>query len=223
MSTTKKAAKSTNAKAAPARRTVQVPATPETTPEMARKDIQRVMQAPELRAATVLSASESSDLMREMFDMPDQIALLREQAKAVQSGDLSRVEAMLINQATALEGLFCNLTQKAMNQSHMPNLEGFMRLALRAQSQCRATLETLATIKAPPVVFAKQANIAQGHQQVNNGTAPTPARKNESAPNELLEAKPYEPMDTRAPSQTSGHDSTMETVETINGASHTGR
>jgi hypothetical protein len=38
----------------------------------------------------------------------------------------------------------------------------YMRLALRAQSQCRATLETLAAIKNPPVAFANQANIAHG-------------------------------------------------------------
>jgi hypothetical protein len=47
-----------------------------------------------------------------------------------------------------------------------------MRLALKAQGQCRATLETLAAIKNPPVVFAKQRNISHGHQQVNNGAAP---------------------------------------------------
>ena len=47
-----------------------------------------------------------------------------------------------------------------------------MRMALKAQSQCRATLETLATIKNPPAVFARQANIAQGPQQVNNGMMP---------------------------------------------------
>ena len=40
-----------------------------------------------------------------------------------------------------------------------------MRMALKAQNQCRMTLETLATIKNPPVVFAKQANTAQGPQQ----------------------------------------------------------
>jgi hypothetical protein len=34
------------------------------------------------------------------------------------------------------------------------------------------TLETLATIKNPPVVFARQANIAQGPQQVNNQMMP---------------------------------------------------
>jgi hypothetical protein len=37
-----------------------------------------------------------------------------------------------------------------------------MHLALKAQGQCRATLETLATIKSPPMVIARQANIAHG-------------------------------------------------------------
>ena len=40
-----------------------------------------------------------------------------------------------------------------------------MRIALKAQSQCRATLETLAAVKNLPVVFARQANIAQGPQR----------------------------------------------------------
>jgi len=40
------------------------------------------------------------------------------------------------------------------------------------------TLETLATIKNPPVVFARQANINNGgQQQVNNGTVPQEAVK----------------------------------------------
>ena len=61
-----------------------------------------------------------------------------------------------------------------------------MRMALRAQSQCRATLETLATIKNPPIVYAKQANFAAGHQQVNNGvTAPTQAREIETEQSQL--------------------------------------
>ena len=51
---------------------------------------------------------------------------------------------------------------------YVDHLDRYMRLALKAQGQCRATLETLATIKNPPVVFARQANIAQGPQQVNN-------------------------------------------------------
>jgi hypothetical protein len=97
------------------------------------------------------------------------------------------------------------------------NLEGFMRMALRAQNQCRATLETLATIKNPPVVFAKQANINQGsgNQQVNNGT-PAPAshaQKNIIQPNELLEVQHGgETLDTSATGTTIRKNQAVEAV-----------
>ncbi|NVO05672.1 MAG: hypothetical protein HXX19_06900 [Rhodoferax sp.] len=62
-----------------------------------------------------------------------------------------------------------------------------MKLALKAQSQCRATLETLAIVK-NPMPYIKQANIANGPQQVNNGTAvPTHAENFKSEQNQLLE------------------------------------
>lgn len=62
---------------------------------------------------------------------------------------------------------------------------------------------TLATIKNPTVTYAKQANIAHGHQQVNNGVpGPTPdpsqAEMRKIQPNEILEAQHGERMDTRA-------------------------
>jgi hypothetical protein len=60
----------------------------------------------------------------------------------------------------------------------------YLRLALKAQSQSRATVETLATVKNPPVVYAKQANFAAGAQQVNNGISPAHAG-NLLAPSEL--------------------------------------
>jgi hypothetical protein len=51
-----------------------------------------------------------------------------------------------------------------------------MRLALRVQSQRRATLEALSVIKNPPhPTFVKQANIAHGPQQVVNNGAAVPA------------------------------------------------
>ncbi|MBT2323137.1 hypothetical protein J7E62_12355 [Variovorax paradoxus] len=46
----------------------------------------------------------------------------------------------------------------------------YLRLAMKAQSQCRSTIEALAEMKNPPVVFARQANISNGPQQVSNGT-----------------------------------------------------
>ena len=73
---------------------------------------------------------------------------------------------------------------------------------LRAQSQCRATIETLAVIKNPQAVaFVRQANIAAGPQQVNNGMsaahAASRALENEFEPNRLLETQYGERLDTR--------------------------
>lgn len=88
-----------------------------------------------------------------------------------------------------------------------------MKLALRAQNQSRATLETLGNIKQPRAVFVKQANIAHGHQQVNNAHA-CENIKTQKEQNELLEVTEYERMDTRTQSQAGGNDSSMEAVGT---------
>ena len=54
--------------------------------------------------------------------------------------------------------------------TYLATTESYLRLALKAQAQSRATVEALAEMKNPhPVSFVKQANIAHGNQQVNNG------------------------------------------------------
>ncbi|MDQ3773588.1 MAG: hypothetical protein M3461_04025 [Pseudomonadota bacterium] len=79
----------------------------------------------------------------------------------VSKNDLHGCEAMLYSQAHALQAIFVSSAHRAtLSEEWFPNYEAHMRLALKAQSQCRATLETPATIKNPPVVFARQANIA---------------------------------------------------------------
>jgi hypothetical protein len=66
----------------------------------------------------------------------------------------------------------------------------------------------------PPIVYAKQANITHGPQQVNNGTAsPSRAEENQSEPNKLLEQSNEIPMDAGAPSAAVGGDSSMATVD----------
>jgi hypothetical protein len=92
------------------------------------------------------------------------------------AGDMKRAEAMLYGQAHALQAIFMNLARRATTQEYLKQWEAYLRMALKAQNQCRMTLETLATIKNPPVVFARQANINNGgQQQVNNGAASTAA------------------------------------------------
>jgi hypothetical protein len=118
--------------------------------------------------------------------------------EVVAGGSMARPESMLLCQAHTLDVLFNNLAYKAHNQTYIPNYETFLRLALKAQAQCRSTLETLAAIKNPPVIFAKQANISQGHQQINNNVprqAPR-AEENKNLQNELLTELPNETLDT---------------------------
>ena len=90
----------------------------------------------------------------------------------VRAGDLAGAERMLAAQAPrTLDAIFNEMARRAalnMGQ-HIEAMDVYMRLALKAQSQARATLETLATIKNPPVVIARQANVTTGPQQVNNG------------------------------------------------------
>lgn len=176
----------------------------------------KLITSPELAAYRVVGLMQPKNLA-EGIDTPTLMATLRDQAAAVQGGDLAHAEAMLINQATSLEALWVRLAERAMEQKHMPYLEGFMRLALRAQSQSRATLETLAAIKNPPVVYARQANVTTGPQQINNGTV-TPSRTREiKTEQSQLSGGTHELLpDTRAPGNAGGDDSTLEAVGEIN-------
>jgi hypothetical protein len=142
---------------------------------------------------------------------------LHDQATAVNRGDLSQAEAMLMNQATALQCLFSRLGQRGMGCDHAPAFEANMRMALRAQNQCRATLETLAAIKNPPVIYAKQANIANGPQQINNG-APSQAGKSEKQLNELSGGGNELSQDNRASSPEGRANQEMEAMGEINRA-----
>jgi hypothetical protein len=127
---------------------------------------------------------------------------LNKHAAAVAQGDLSRVERMMVAHLHVLDGLFYALVNRSRANSkegHLDAAETYMKLGLRAQSQCRATAEAIAEIKNPaPVAFVKQANIAAGPQQVNNA-APADrsrAREIENRLNKLLEADNGERMDT---------------------------
>lgn len=131
-----------------------------------------VMDGDSYNAITAVTFAQQS--MPEPLGITESIAALRSQIAKVNSGDLSQVEAMLYGQANALTSIFHECARRAaLNMGQYPEaMERYMRLALKAQSQCRTTLEALIEAKAPKAVaFVRQANIANGHQQVNNGEA----------------------------------------------------
>lgn len=102
-------------------------------------------------------------------DLTACVMALEQTVATVQRGHLGPAEALLLAQATSLNAIYVRCASIAnLNLQQLDAMERFLRLALRAQGQCRATLETLALLRNPTTVFARQANIAQGLQQVNN-------------------------------------------------------
>ncbi len=157
------------------------------------------------------------------LDIAGLMKALTEETAKVRNGDLSYVEAMLIGQATTLQTVFASLLLKASSQDQLKHWESYMRMGLKAQNQCRMTLETLAAIKNPPVVFARQANIAHGPQQVNNSAAAeacelpalAPARNFSILKTELLEASDGQRVDPRTARKAVGADTPVEALGEI--------
>ena len=114
-------------------------------------------------------------------DITGCLAKLEAVVDRVQRGDLRETEALLTAQAVTLNTMFTHLANMAANTEYVDKLDRYMRLALKAQGQCRATVETLAAMKNPPAVFARQANVAHGPQQVNNGVTPPLAKPTRAA------------------------------------------
>ena len=167
--------------------------------------------------SAVLSEAYASKLFPEV-DLIDAIDCLRDKIKGITDGDMQPIEAMLIGQAQALQTMFVYLGKQAVEKTSLPQYTAFMNMALKAQSQSRATIQALTELKYPKqATFVKQANIANGNQQVNNASsthAHAPARAIENQPNELLEAQQNEWLDSGTAATASTTNQAMATVAT---------
>lgn len=147
------------------------------TPEERGRKYAKLITSPELAAFRVMNAAEHNSGIEKNIDVPTLMETLRAQVNAVSNQDFAQAEGMLLSQATALQSLFARLSEKAFSAKDISQFNDFMRVALRAQNQCRATIETLSTIKNPPIVYARQANVTTGPQQINNGGPSSHARE----------------------------------------------
>ena len=166
-------------------------------PALTPADKARMALMPSVNSATVISAYQGN-VMGKDTDINAMIEDLRETSKEVRGGDLHIMEAMLINQATALQTIFTSLARRAASQEQLKHYEVFLGLALKAQAQSRATISALVDLKYPKqATFVKQANIAHGPQQVNNNSAPagtvSHAEENKHEQNKLLEQQYLSP------------------------------
>ena len=172
-------------------------------------------------SASSMSAVLSADFSKSMFPdvkLADSISALGEKITTIQNGDMQSIEAMLIGQAHALQTMFVSLGRQAASKTSLPQYTAFMNLALKAQSQSRATIQALIELKYPKqATFVKQANIANGIQQVNNVTSThthAHAKEIENLPNELLSEMNNETLDTSGTATTSRVNKAMATVAT---------
>lgn len=152
------------------------------------------------------------------IDFTEAVAIMKEKSEKIITGDLSELESTLAAQIVSLNAIFTTLARRATNCEYLNQVELNLRLALKAQAQCARTVEVLAAMKNPPIIFAKQANIAQGHQQINNGDqSATHAQKIKNSSNELLSEDNHAALDTRGTIEAGGANQELAAVETIDG------
>ena len=169
---------------------------------------------------TNLTTSIAKPLIGEV-SFTNALEVMREKVDKINAGDLKDLESTLTVQATSLDAIFNLMAMRANNSANMSKLETYMRLGLKAQAQCARTIEVLAAMKNPPVIYARQANISNGNQQVNNGgfesSSRTHAGKSKKPSNELLEVNNgSETMDISAAQFTGRKDKAMATLEALN-------
>lgn len=173
-------------------------------------------------ATNIMASLTIADVARGTYSKLDLGAVsdeLRQQCVAVNRGDVTRVESLLMSQAMTLDILFQDLARRAVANRDRPEaFERLLRLGLKAQSQSRATLETLANMKHPPLVVARQANVAQGPQQINNGCVH--AREKSNPENKLLEAEYGERLDCGAARAAGDFDKDLAAMGTIDRAAN---
>lgn len=126
------------------------------------------------------------------------------------AGDMGNMEAILAAQAITLDSIFHRLAVQAQqNISHHSNaVDVYLRLGFKAQSQCRSTIEALASLKIPKQ-YINQTNVAN-LMQVNNT-------------NEQLEANNGERMDFRAQKKAVRDDKKLAALEIIDRRENRGR
>lgn len=160
----------------------------ETTPEQR----SQLAMSSEIQSAAVMQ-SYQKNVMGSGVDFEVLVKGIMGTCTQVNGGNLQTMEAMLVSQATALQTIFTDLARKAQAQTYQKQFEVYLGLALKAQAQSRATISALVDLKYPrQATFVKQANIAHGPQQVNNGVMPSGAsashgKKQKTEQNKLLE------------------------------------
>ena len=171
--------------------------------ETKEQSLARAMINPALQSAATINEYANSP---EALDLQAIMTCLEKQVGQVKNGNFDCIEQMLLVQAYTLDVIANSLYRRSKNQEYLHQLESYLKLGLRAQSQSRANLEALMNIKNPKA-YLKQTNIAH-NQQVNNEVS----AEKQNPPNELLEKIDGERLDAGTPPEAVRADSDLATV-----------
>ncbi|HQS96360.1 hypothetical protein [Novosphingobium sp. 17-62-19] len=100
--------------------------------------------------------------------LPGLIEALNDLSIAVKAGDLAEQRALLANQSVSLNAIFVEMVRRsAANMGeNMAATDHYMRLALKAQSQCRATVEALDRLVNGHQQLVKHVHVNEGGQAI---------------------------------------------------------
>jgi len=142
----------------------------QTTEETGAQAMARKLLQPTLKNAAAASAFTGkmmgSDLeLPGIGDYADHIHIAARDAAA---GDLAMVSKILAAQAITLDSMFAELARRTANNmgEYINAAERYGRLALKAQSNCRATVEALAKLHQPREQTVRHVHVNEGGQAV---------------------------------------------------------
>jgi hypothetical protein len=131
--------------------------------------VARTMLEPDVRHGIVASNFAKkiivTDAMSGLMDHADHVTAMGDKAAA---GDLEMASRMLAAQAVTLDNMFTELARRAaLNMADYPDaMDRYGRLALKAQGNCRATLDTLAKLHQPREQTVRHVHVNDGGQAI---------------------------------------------------------
>jgi len=98
----------------------------------------------------------------------DATAVMADAMLKAQEGDKALASQLLTAQAVTLDALFTDMARRSGNNmgQYIDAADRYMRLALKAQANCRATLEALAKLHQPREQTVKHVHVNEGGQAI---------------------------------------------------------
>lgn len=120
-----------------------------------------------IAGAAIVTQTLSRGLFGEL-PLPGLLEAVLDATEAAKAGNLADQRALLASQTLSLNAIFVELVRRAAANmgEHMHATDHYMRLALKAQAQCRATIEALDRLANGHQQPVKHVHVNQGGQAI---------------------------------------------------------